>query len=76
MKPHNWRTYYWYRPPSLSAPAMTPGELQRQAEAYIAWLRAEHHLSLDEAEFRLQSQTIEVPKPPRCLLIMASKAYP
>ncbi len=49
MKPANWRTYYWYRPPSLARPPMTADEIKRQAADYCDWLAAERGFSRDDA---------------------------
>ena len=37
-KPSNWRTYYWYRPPSWSVPQFTPKQIDNQAYHYVMWL--------------------------------------
>jgi hypothetical protein len=44
MKPRNWRTYYWYRPPHFSSP---PGA--DNAAAYFKWLAAERGMTPIEA---------------------------
>jgi len=38
MKPRNWRTYYWYRPPTLACPPKTQEQCRVMADTYVAWL--------------------------------------
>ena len=59
MKPKNWRTYYWYKRPSLSAKVPSRISARQAEDFYVQWLAKQRGWSEKEARNYALSQSAQ-----------------